>query len=382
MTKTPVLKWMLLVAIVIIQTQAMALTASGQSTGFTITPIVKRGDPVGDGGRFFDCDDCEGRVVGLHAFNNAGDVAILADVVSGTCFTNRFVISGEETIRLADFCHTTEFGKLTFLGPVNINDSGQAAINAGVTIGNRIVEMLLLFSEGRLTRIVQDGDISPVGTIFKGCGFGQPAINEKGEVAFHACGETTAGFFSDGVFIYSSAGMNKVVVSGDRSPLGEIIINVVPAQPVQINDLGEVLFGASVIPDPMTQKFGLFLATKEGIRKIEVDGDSMPGGGVVTKRTVGNGDLNNKGDVAFSVNLTGGQSDSGIFLDSGGQISKLMAEGDPSPIGGTFSPLVDPNLREDFPTPRINENGTVAFKVRVTGGGATSAIFLASPKPS
>jgi hypothetical protein len=57
-----------------------------------------------------------------------------------------------------------------------------------------------------------------------------------------------------------------------------------------------------------------------------------------------------------------------------------MAEGDPSPIGGRFASLLDPELREDFPTPRINDNGAVAFKVRVTGGSASSAIFLASTK--
>ena len=44
MTKTPVLKWMLLVAIVIVQTQALPLTAFGQSSGFKIEPLVKQGD--------------------------------------------------------------------------------------------------------------------------------------------------------------------------------------------------------------------------------------------------------------------------------------------------------------------------------------------------
>jgi hypothetical protein len=267
MTKTPVLKWMLLVAIVIIQSQALALTAFGQSSGFNIKPIVKQGDSVSDGGRFFDCGDCEGRVIGLHAFNNRGDVAISADVVSGTCFTNNFLIAGGESIRLADFCHTTEFGKLTFLGAVNINDSGQAAINTGVTVDNRIVHMLLLFSEGRLTRIVQEGDISPIGTIFKGCGFGQPAINLTGDVAFFACGETKEGvFFGDGVYKYSAGQISKVVISLDPSPIGgQFALNFIPAQAVQMNQDGDVLFRAGVILDPFVpEKLGLFLATREG----------------------------------------------------------------------------------------------------------------------
>src|SRR5215510_11541566 len=72
-----------------------------QSAGFAITPIVKRGDPVSDGGRFFDCDDCEGRVAGLHAFNNRGDVTIAAEVVSGCLIGTRFLITGGQSIRLA-----------------------------------------------------------------------------------------------------------------------------------------------------------------------------------------------------------------------------------------------------------------------------------------
>ncbi len=97
-------------------------------------------------------------------------------------------------------------------------------------------------------------------------------------------------------------------------------------------------------------------------------------------KTFANSDFNNRGEVTFSVRLSEGPSDSGIFHYSDGRIVKIMAEGDITPIGGKFSPLVDPEGRESFPTPRINENGTVAFKVRVTDGSASSAIFLASPR--
>jgi hypothetical protein len=377
MTKTPVLKWMLLVAIVIIQTQALALTAFGQSSGFNVTPIIKRGDPVSDGGRFFDCDGCEGRVIGLHALNNLGDVAIGGDI-SGSCFEGRFIISGGESIRLADFCQQTPFGKFGILGSVNVNDNRQAAMLVGVIVDSRIDAALLLFSEGRLTKIVQEGDISPIGTIFKGCGFGQPAINATGDVAFFACGETKEGFFfGDGVFKYSGGQISKVVVSEDPSPIGgTFALNFVPAQAVQMNQDGDVLFRAGVILGPFgPEKLGLFLATGEGIKKIEVDEDRLPSGGVVTKNTFGLGDLNNKGDVAFAVGITGGQSDSGIFLYSENRTSKIMAEGEPTPIGGKFSTLVDPS----FILPRINNNGTVAFIDKVKGGSGPSAIFLASP---
>jgi hypothetical protein len=52
-----------LAMLMIVQLFCVPTEGLSQSSGFGITPIVRRGDPVSDGGRFFDCDDCEGRVV-------------------------------------------------------------------------------------------------------------------------------------------------------------------------------------------------------------------------------------------------------------------------------------------------------------------------------
>jgi len=379
MNTVPLERRVVMLGVILAQVLFVPILVAAQSQAFEVSPIVKRGDPSPDGGRFFDCADCQGRVIGLHAFNNRGDVAIAAEVVSGLCFSNRFLISRAESIRLADFCQITEFGKLTFLGPVNINDSGQAAINAGITIDNRIVEMLLLFSGGQLHQLVQEGDASPIGTIFKGCGFGQPSINATGDVAFFACGETADGVFSgDGVFKYSGGQITKVVTSLDPSPIGgQFLLNFIPAQAVQMNDRGDVLFQAGVFLDPFAkEKLGLFLATASGIRKIEVDEDSMPGNQIVKPDTFGFGDLNNSGDVVFAIGLAKGQSDSGIFLRSGNQTDKIMAEGEPTPLGGKFATLGG----QSFLQPRINNAGAVALRVNVTGGSASSAIFLGSAK--
>jgi hypothetical protein len=358
----------------------MPTVTFAQSAGFAVTPIVKRGDPVGDGGRFFDCDDCEGRVVGLHAFNNRGDVVIGADVVAGTCFTNRFLISGGQTIRLADFCHQTPWGKFGILSSVNLNQRSQAAMLAAVPVEGRLDAALFLYSDGQLAKMVQEFDPSPVGGVFKGCGFGQPAINSNGEVAFFACGEKDGFFFGDGVFKYSGGQISKVVVSEDPSPIGgTFLLNFIPAQAVQMNDKGDVLFRAGVFLAPtVEEKLGLFLATSDGVKKIEVEGDPMPGGGVVKEDTLGIGDLNNKGEVVFAVALTGGQSDLGIFLNSRGLVTKVITLGDPSPIGGKFSALRDPERDQEFPIPRINDNSAVVFKAVVDNGSASSGLFLAS----
>ena len=377
MKQPKLLKSATVIAIAMAQMFIAASQASGQSGGFAITPIVKRGDAVNDGGRFFDCNSCEGRVIGLHALNNRGDVAIDADVIQGACVSGRFLISEGKDIKLVDSCRMTPFGRFSLFGPINVNEQGQAAINTGVIVNDRFVDMLLLYSEGRLTQIVKEGDTTPVGTIFKGCGFGQPAINNNGDVAFHACAERADGSINDGVFVYSNNTMRKVIVSGDPSPFGgPFVLNFFPAQAVQLNDNGDVLFRADIRFNESTERRGLFISSPSGFTRILFDGDPMPTGGVVTPRTSAFGDLNNTGEVVFFVGLTGGQGDRGIFLHSENRISKIAEEGDPTPIGGKFSTLGG----DSFVPPRINEQGTVAFLSRVTDGSASSAIFLASPQ--
>jgi len=59
-----------------------------------------------------------------------------------------------------------------------------------------------------------------------------------------------------------------------------------------------------------------------------------------------------------------------------------MAEGDPTPIGGTFSTLEDPELFEKaiFIRPRLNDNGAVAFIAKVKNGSSPLGVFMASPR--
>src|SRR5262249_22702938 len=162
----------------------------------------------------------------------------------------------------------------------------------------------------------------------------------------------------------SGGEITKVVVSEqDPSPIGgTLLLNFIPAQAVQMNDSGDVLFRAGVNLGPtVREKLGLFLAASDGIRKIEVDGDVMARGGMVKENTLGIGDLNSKGEVVFAVALTGGQSDLGLFLNSGGIVRSVMVLGDPSPIGGKFTAVRDPERDQEFPIPRINDNGAILF---------------------
>lgn len=369
-----------LLAIISIMLCNVQVTA--QNRGFTLAPIVKRGTPSSDGGRFFSCDDCVGYLNGPHAFNNKGDIGISAET-EGKCFDALFFVSKENDFVLADPCTETPWGKLGF-GGASLNQQSQAAFEAFPLINNRLFTTIFLHSEGRLSRIVGEEDTAPFNTIFQGCGFSTPSINNKSEIAFGACANDGKETYRDGIFVHANGQIQPVVVNEDVTDIlpGKFYFNFFPAVQAIINNNSEVLFQGKIIPNSLErERYGWFLKNDAGIKKIFIDEDPLVDGLVIEPRTQGTSDLNDKGEVAFSV-LTVGKADSGIFMRSGDKTSKIMVQGDPTPIGGKFATLYDDELIEDnlLLRPRINANSAVAFKAKIQGGSSKKAIFLASPK--
>jgi hypothetical protein len=350
--------------------------AAAQSL-FTLTPVVLRGDPVADGGTFFDCDTCVvNKLGGKRALNDSGQVLILG--WGGQCDVGLFVGSNRSGFRVADFCHTTPFGRLTAFLQSDINNQGQVATNAGPTINNTIIDMILQYSDGQLSKIVSEGDLMPSGVPFN-MGFSPPSINDRGDVAFAGSGQDQDGNFHNAVFVYARGQLRQLVTDGDPSPV-DGVLSLFPAPPsiVSINNNGDVLFWAGQInPEIIVpERTGLFLAATDGIKKIELSGDAMPEGTVAAANSLGRGTLNDKGEVAYSL-LLSGKPKTGIFLFStSGQTRKIIFGGESTPIGGKYDKLLD----TDDPGPRINDNGAVAFLIKVKGGDSPEAIFLASTK--
>jgi hypothetical protein len=357
----------------------LPIIARSQSHAFTLSPIVTRGEPAPGGGRFFESGG-EGFLSGDHALNDKGEVVISAIGVPGG-FSGMYLVSGSNRVRIIDFAHGFGGARLGFLGQASINNLGQVALNAGPTINNTIVDMLLLYSDGQLTKIAAEGDTSPTGTIFGRCGFSPPGINDNGDVSFFACANIDPARFGNGVFIYSSGQISKVVEGADPSPVGGTLsTNLQPPPVTWNNNRGDVLFEAGQLDPDITvpERFGLFLATTGMSKKIELSKDIMPNGSTIASNSIGLGSLNNLSDVAFSL-LLSGEPDSGVFLNTGAQTKTIVLAGDPTPIGGTFRSLLDPTDPEGFPRPALNDNGAVAIQLRLKGGSSPEAIFLASP---
>jgi hypothetical protein len=354
---------------------------AAQVGGFTVSPILTRGEPAPGGGRFFDCDGCEAFLYGDHVLNDNGEVVLFSFVPGG--FTGLYLVSSTKRSRIVDFVHGIGDGSpVGLIGTASINNLGQVALNAGPVINNTIVDALFIYDGGQLTRAVSEGDKGPTGLTMHGCGFSGPSINDGGGIAFSTCLEDSQGnFVGNGVFTYSGGSLRKVAVQGDPSPLGGTLAMVdAVAPPVQTDRNLHVLFSAGQI-DPVVgvkERFGLFLSSGDSVKKIELSEDVLPNGSSIEDFTVGLGALNNHGDVAFSASLSG-TPDSGVFLNTGAQTKTIVLAGEPTPIGGAFRSLLDPANPEDFPRPALNDNGVVAIQLRLKGGSSPEAIFLASP---
>jgi hypothetical protein len=365
---------------------ALLLPVDCGAQAFSYSSIVQAGDPSPDGGKFFACSLCQGRVNGSRAFNARGEVGMAADTFS-SCFDGRFLASKSEGVLLANNCINTPVGKVNLLGPVNLNDNGDAIVVVGpLDSQGRIETAILLYSNGGLTKVVEEGDQTPFG-LLKGCAIEEPFINNRGDISFQSCVQDAAGNKVYGVFQYSTGQINAISRDGDPAPSGgSLYFNFIPAVDAVNNDAGHVAFQAAVIPaPPAQQQYGIFLSTGEGLRKVMVTGDTLVKGETVATfaqiAAIPRGMVNNNDEVAFTTGLSGGPSDSGIFLYSGGSVRSVVLQGQTSPIGGDFSTFLDQDLFDilGFLRPMINSKGEVVFKAKAGRDGKTIGLFMASP---
>src|SRR5213595_448340 len=154
--------------------------------------------------------------------------------------------------------------------------------------------------------------------------------------------------------------------------------------PTTVNASGRVAFNSQV--DGSDRNQGVFVADSDGtISAIDIGCGGLGGGGDTTSMcgdaspigghfggfffgTVFTPDINDAGDVLFFCDVNGGSSRRALFLYRGasGEIVKVAALGDPSPIGGTFG-AVGPGS--------LNNNGKVVFLASPVGQTVNSNLF-------
>lgn len=144
---------------------------------------------------------------------------------------------------------------------------------------------------------------------------------------------------------------------------------------VMMNDCGDLAFGDASVPG-LTQAIYFLKAGSASPIKIAEEGQSSPVSGTTYHDLRGPLALNNNGDLAFSTTLFRPSTNTYLccylflYTNSDGLVAKVAGSGEGTPVGGTFNIFV--------PATQITTDGAVVFEAAVNGGSAPAGIFLSS----
>jgi hypothetical protein len=235
------------------------------------------------------------------------------------------------------------------------------------------------------------GQIAPNtngGTLNPAAFFNPTTVNASGRVAFNS--QVDGSDRNQGVFVADPDGTITAIaigcggpggggdttsMCGDASPIGGHFGGFFSGTVFtpDINDAGDVLFFCDVNGGDSRRALFLYQAASGQIVKVAAVGDPSPIGG--TFGAVGPGSINNNGKVVFLASQVGETVNSNLFMWDNGVVTKVAALGDPAPGGGTFSGLgtesfgfQDGTSIPVGPVPDINDSDQIAFRAIVSGG--------------
>jgi hypothetical protein len=220
--------------------------------------------------------------------------------------------------------------------------------------------------------VVASGQAAPTGGSFDRFDIAsQPIVapvNVRGHVAFYA--SVIRSKTAEGIFLATGQHIVKVAVVGDTVPgggkLSEFAKHPIPA----LNDSDKVAFGAAVAGAHATE--GVFVASEGSLQVIALSGTDAPGIPTGTFLEFDSPAINNRDEVAFVATVRRGRETlQALYLYSNGKLRKLVAEGDPTPRGGTF---------DKFGVPAINNKGVIAFPAALDHAAVLGGIFVAGTR--
>jgi hypothetical protein len=346
---------------------ALLLVSPSTAADYRLRVVVRDGTPSPIGGSF-DHFSLEPVPV-VTPMNAAGDVAFFAILARTAAREGLFLARGARTLKIAaEGDRLGPLGTITGFGKEPIpalNDQGDLAFHASLSGGSR-TEGIFVGAAGRAPRAValsgQSASGVPSGTL---AGFDAPALNARGDVAFLASvqrGRDTL----DAIYLASGGRLQKVAAQGDPSPVGGSFAGFGPPS---LNNRGAVAFGAVV--EGGRAVGGLFVvAAGQRARSLLLAGDDTPLGGVFARFGERLG-LNDAGQIAFHGITNGATSPAGIFVTSGAGVTAVAAVGGARPGGGRFASF--------GPWPSLAGDGRVGFVGALEGGEVPVAVFLWGP---
>ena len=235
------------------------------------------------------------------------------------------------------------------------------------------------------------------GTLNPAAFFNPTTVNASGRVAFNS--QVDGSDRNQGVFVADSDGTITAIaigcgavggggdttsMCGDASPIGGHFGGFFSGTVFtpDINDAGDVLFFCDVNGGDSRRALFLYQAASGQIVKVAAVGDPSPIGD--TFGAIGPGSINNNGKVVFLASQVGETVNSNLFMWDNGVVTKVAALGDPAPGGGTFSGLgtesfggfPDGTSIPVGPVPDINDSDQIAFRAIVSGGITSRGIIV------
>ena len=237
-------------------------------------------------------------------------------------------------------------------------------------------------AHGQIAPNTNGGTLNPVAFI------NPMTVNVSGRVAFNS--QVDGSDRNQGVFVADSdATISAIAIGcgglggsgdttsmcGDVSPIGGhfggFFFGTVFTP--DINDAGDVLFFCDVNGGSSRRALFLQRGASGEIVKVAAVGDPSPIGGIFG--AVGPGSFNNTGKVVFLASPVGETINSNLFMWDNSVVTKVAAIGDPALGGGTFSALgtesfgfQDGTFIPFGPVPDINDSDQIAFRAMVSGG--------------
>jgi hypothetical protein len=203
---------------------------------------------------------------------------------------------------------------------------------------------------------VQNGDAAPGGgSVTLG---GAHVANSRGDIAFAA--------FVDGSVstqgIFRKDGARTVAMALDSSPPptgGAFLFFGAPV----IGDEGDVAFFAGMAGG--SADFGIYRSDGKTTATVFAANAPAPGGGTFVDFS--DPLINKHGQVLALALLANGAGPSGLFRDDGKEAVAIALAGHAAPKGGNYAIFFGPMT--------LNDRGQTAFGVTLTGGSSTSGIF-------
>jgi hypothetical protein len=306
----------------------------------------------------------------MPALNDDGTVVFVAAISDGRAVEGLFAARNGRIRPIAlsgSAAPGVTSGVVAGLDAPAINARGDVAFLASIRRGRETIEAVLLSTGGRLQKIVAQGDPAPAGGVF--AGFGPPALNRAGTVAFGAAVEGKA--VPGGIFAARAGQLRMLLGAGDETPVGGIFAKF--SERLGLDDRGAIAFHGLLKAAPVAA--AIFVIEEQRPRVVARLGDPAPGGGTFSNFGLWPA-MSAGGRIGFAASVDGGPSPVVVVRAGPDGLQRVVGVGDALPNGARIASFTL------LPVVSVGPGGAISFAVAPTAtGGGSEGLFVAAPGP-